>query len=252
MQVYVSLLPSMHAIDEQTEVAVVIDVLRATSVMTKALESGAKSVVTCQEIDEARELARNLQPSPLLCGERECKPIEGFNCGNSPAEYDVSTVADRDLVLTTTNGTRAIAASQQAQQMLIGSFLNLSAIVDHIKSVQRLQLVCAGTNGEVTAEDTLLAGAIIDQLIRKQVKDSAAEVELCGDDAILAHELWKQWCPGDELPTPETLAGCLAKSRGGRNLIEVGFEFDLRHCAQVNSTRTVPKRFAINPPTFGR
>ena len=252
MQVYVSLLPAMRSVDDQVDVAVVIDVLRATSVMTKAIAVGAETVITCQEIDEARALADDMPQRPLLCGERECKPIDGFDCGNSPAEYSASTVTDRTLVLTTTNGTRAIAAAQPARQMLIGSFLNLSALVRRVKSVEYLHLVCAGTNGEVTAEDTLLAGAIIDQLMQKQHKSDSKTVELCGDDAILAHQLWKQWCPSTGLPTTDALVDCLAKSRGGRNLIDVGYESDLRLCAQLDSTPIVPQRVAINPPTFAK
>ena len=273
MQIYVSLLPAMRSVDDQVDVAVVIDVLRATSVMTKAIAEGAKSVITCQEIDEARALAGDMPQRPMLCGERQCKPIEGFDCGNSPAEYDTATVTGRTLVLTTSNGTRAIAAATQASQILIGSFLNLSALVQRVKSFEHLHLVCAGTNGEVTAEDTLLAGAIIDQLMHGQlmhgqlmhgqsgpdnlaIEDSNIKysntVELCGDDAILAHQLWEQWCPGDGLPTVDTLVDCLAKSRGGRNLINVGYELDLTLCAQLDSIPVVPQRVAINPPTFAK
>ncbi len=82
---------------EHTDVAVVIDVLRATSVMATALAAGASQIVTCREISEAIVLASRITPRPLLCGERGCKPIDGFDLGNSPAEYTSAARSGSDL-----------------------------------------------------------------------------------------------------------------------------------------------------------
>lgn len=222
-----------------------IDVLRATSVMTTALANGAKQFVTCQSVDEARQLAQQMGGDALLCGERHCKPIDGFNLGNSPAEYSREVVKDRTLVLTTTNGTHAIAAAQNAQAMFAASFLNLSAVVSKIRSADSVHLVCAGTNGEITAEDVLLAGAIADRLF-KQI-----DVESVGDDTILARQLWLAWMGEESAGPNERLAQRLTQTQGGRNLIEVGYQADLARCAAIDLFDIVPQRIATEPNTFG-
>ncbi len=233
---------------ERADAAVVIDVLRATSVMVTALESGAARVLTCREVDEARTLAESLHPKPLLCGERGCKPIDGFDLGNSPAEYRPERVRGETLVLTTTNGTRAIAAVDAVPRVLIASFLNLTAVVDTIRRCGRVHLVCAGTEGRVTLEDVLLAGAI---LWKCQAIHAA---ELLDDDSVLAMQLWKSWFPRETdagvMPERVSLARRFRETRGGRNLIRVGFEADLERCAAIDASRVVPQRVSQAPPTF--
>ena len=242
MRLSVSLIPSIRPVDASTNVAVVIDVLRATSVMTTALANGAAKFITCEQIDEARELATQLSDPPLLCGERQCKPIDGFDLGNSPSEYTKSVVNDRTLLLTTTNGTIAIAAASAAKQMIVSSFLNLAVTVDHLSDAESIHLVCAGTNGQITAEDTLLAGAIVDGLSK------IGPIEF-DDDAILAQELWRSWF-GVQLPSSATLAKRFAFTQGGRNLIQVGYAADLERCAAINTISVVPERIDHSPNTF--
>ena len=246
MRLSVSLLPSLRPVDPSTEVAVVIDVLRATSVMTTALANGASKIVTCQQISEAKELASELNSelaaAPLLCGERNCEPIEGFDYGNSPSEYSLPAVKDRTLVLTTTNGTRAIAAANAAKRMIIASFLNLTATVDYLLGTESVHLVCAGTNGQITAEDVLLAGAIVDRLSKTEPVDF-------DDDAALAQGLWQSWFQKTS-PTSQTLANRLAQTQGGRNLIKVGYSLDLERCAQIDLSNVVAERIDHSPNTF--
>jgi 2-phosphosulfolactate phosphatase len=249
MQLTVSLLPSVRPVSSSTEVAVVIDVLRATSVMTTALANGAQQFVTCPSIDEARELSRELSSSlpsgTLLCGERHCKPIDGFDLGNSPAEYVSEVVQGRTLILTTTNGTLAIAAAQNAKAMIAASFLNLSAVARRLQSVRSAHLVCAGTNGQVTAEDVLLAGAIVDRL------SGQPGVDLVGDETILARELWSAWMGQVSGRPNEHLAERLTQSQGGRNLSVLGYHADLRFCADVDRYNVIPERICKAPATFG-
>lgn len=225
----------------------VIDVLRATSVMPTALMAGAASIITCREVDEAIGLVRATLPRPLLCGERECRPIEGFDLGNSPAEYSSAAVAGRTLVMTTTNGTRAIDAVTEAPRVITASFLNLSAVVNQLSGADRVHLVCAGTNGQITGEDVLLAGAVLCQC---QLVHRAKCVD---DESAIAQALWSSWGSADHadgLPSRAQLSGKLRETQGGRNLVAVGYAKDLERCAAIDSVPVVPTRMALSPPTF--
>ena len=247
MKLFVSLLPSLRPVSPSTDIAVVIDVLRATSVMATALANGAKRIITCEEIDESEMIAEMVGNKPLLCGERGCQPIPGFDLGNSPSEYTRQIVQDRALVLTTTNGTHAIAAAAPADRIITASFLNLAAAVDALEGSNEVHLVCAGTAEDITAEDTLLAGAIIHSLSNR----TAVQLELVGDEPILAAHHWRA-CFGSksEIDTA-SLAREIANSQGGRNLIAADYRDDLRLCAQLNSAPVVPERISTAPSTFG-
>jgi 2-phosphosulfolactate phosphatase len=255
MQISTSLLPRPKRIATEitgtAETAVVIDVLRATSVMATALDAGASQIVTCKEVFEAHDLAMSLSPKPLLCGERGCKPIDGFDLGNSPAEYVASRVQGRTLVLTTTNGTLAIESAADAARVIAASFLNFSAVVDSLREAESIRLICAGTEGEVTAEDVLLAGAI---LCECETRYDAAHDD---DGSMLARQLWEAWFPEQDLPPsarlpgPHQISAGLRETRGGKNLLRVGYEGDLDRCAAVDSIQVVPQRSTRSPMTFG-
>lgn len=222
------------------EVAIVIDVLRATTVATTAMAAGASAILTCSDIDEAKQLAADHSPA-LLCGERGCRPIDGFDLGNSPTEYGASVVAGRTLVMTTTNGTRAVAASSSAKRVVLGSFLNLSAIVDAVGDAASIHLVCAGTDGHITGEDVLLAGAIAEILIRRSPSADAC------DATSIAIAWWRDRVGGMDA---EKLAEALGKTRGGRNLTRVGYGDDLARCAAIDSLPVVPHRTSVSPTRF--
>ena len=102
----------------------------------------------------------------ILGGERGGLPIPGFDLGNSPAEYTRERVAGKTVVFTTTNGTRAMQRCKQASRVLLGAFVNFSAVCRELGGVEQVVLVCAGTDGHVTREDTLFAGAVVDDLAR--------------------------------------------------------------------------------------
>ncbi|MGB7327898.1 MAG: 2-phosphosulfolactate phosphatase [Rubripirellula sp.] len=233
---------------EKIDVAVVIDVLRATSVATVAIAAGATEIVTCREIADARARAlpgavdaESTAPS-LLCGERECRPIDGFQFGNSPAEYTAEKVAGQRLILTTTNGTRAVEAASSADSIMLASFLNLSAVVDAILGAGTVHVVCAGTNGMVTGEDAMLAGAIID---RCQTRLGSA---LEFDDASAMAKAW--WHARQPHPSPTSLAVAFSETAGGRNLIRVGYKSDLARCAAIDTVPLVPVRTRKSPTGF--
>src|SRR5262245_18694621 len=147
---------------------VVIDVLRATTTIIRALAAGAREVVPCLEVEEARRISSELGSAAILGGERGGVPIPGFDLGNSPAEYTRERVGGKTVVFTTTNGTRAMQRCKLAGRVLLGAFVNFSAICRELSGTDEIAIVCAGTDGHVTREDTLLAGAIVDDLCRSK------------------------------------------------------------------------------------
>ena len=163
---------------------VVFDVLRATSTMTVALTNGAKEILPCEKMEEAIA-AREADPELILAGERGGKRITSqlshsfnFDLGNSPREMKRELVFGKRIATTTTNGTHAIKACKGAQQVLIGSLLNMSALKQKILNInpKRLLLVCAGTGEKPALEDTLGAGALCNLLwpkLEKVATDSA-------------------------------------------------------------------------------
>lgn len=240
MKVWCSLLPALSTAESRVDVAVVMDVLRATSVITTALAARASEVITCLDIPDAFELAEQRSPRPLLCGERECRPIAGFDLGNSPSEYTESIVSGRSLVMTTTNGTRAIASAQDAGEIVLGSFLNLDAVVRYVAPFSSLRLICAGTDGQITGEDVLLAGAIATELA------SQHRVTFANDACDLAMRYWQAHANSGSGSLATKFAGTL----GGRNLITAGYDKDLALCAATNTTDIIPRCVARSPYRF--
>lgn len=193
--------------------------------MATALANGAASIATCEEIDDANMIAEMIRKKkPLLCGERACQKIPGFDLGNSPSEYTSDAVQDKALVLTTTNGTHAIAAAGPADRLITASFLNLHAVIELIKEMSHVHLVCAGTEGEVTAEDTLLAGAIVHGL------QAIRSIDCVGDEPFVAATFWRASFGSNLDVDSDALAEQLANSRGGRNLLSAGYAADLNSC----------------------
>lgn len=211
--------------------AVVIDVLRATTVITRALDSGASGVIVCGEIEGAFRLAQQLAPRPLLCGERNCLPIQGFDLGNSPSEYQPSTVTGKRLVMTTTNGTRAVLASTGFPQIIAAAFNNLAAVIAYLSSQTEVSIVCAGTDGEIAQEDMLLAGAIVAGLQFTSRPPNSPNAESGEQQAL---ELWSE-----HLSSGRPLFDVLCETLGGCNLKVAGYDEDIRLCAALNTTTTI-------------
>lgn len=222
-------------------VAVVIDVLRASTTIVTALESGAVAVVPVADVDAARRRAAALGGAALLGGERGGRPIAGFDLGNSPAEYTPGRVAGRTVVITTTNGTAALAACRGAREVLVGAIVNRSAVAAAARRFAAdgaaVHLVCAGTDGMVTEEDVLAAGAILE----------AADVEGAGDrlDAPAAAALaaWRAVVARGALPA--ALGEAFRRARGGANLVALGMASDLALAAALDTRRTVPRLDAV-------
>jgi 2-phosphosulfolactate phosphatase len=162
--VHVHLLPTQASPEAlRGGVAVVIDVLRATTTIVQALASGCQAIYPVEEIEDARKLAAGRHARKvLLGGERGGQPIAGFHLGNSPAEYTAEVCRGAEVIFTTTNGTRALLHAAAADQVLIAAFTNFSAVCGQLLQDSRpVHFVCAGMRGDIALEDALLAGAFI-------------------------------------------------------------------------------------------
>jgi 2-phosphosulfolactate phosphatase len=220
-------------------VAVVVDVLRATTVMVHALAAGCEAVIPCGEIDEAKAVAAKLPAgTALLGGERGGIPIPGFELGNSPGDFTPEICVGKTLVMTTTNGTRAILASLAAERVYIASFANLKATADEL-AVQLIEndrgrpahIVCAGTEGFISLEDSLLAGALVSTLTRMAFPSMAEKIPIANDEVFITH---LEWLGASQTGPVRPLAELLALGRGGRNVKRVGLGADIEAASQVD------------------
>jgi 2-phosphosulfolactate phosphatase len=233
-------LPGLFSPEElRGGIAVVIDVLRASSTIAQALFAGANAVIACGEVAEAKDIAANLPAgSCLLGGERAGVKIAGFDLGNSPSEYTPEIVQGKTMVFTTTNGTKALHRCQLAERTVIGCFANLDAVAHAVgSSGLPVHLVCAGTDGEMSAEDVLCAGAMVSDLLMFNGRSIISQ----HDANRLAYELYNS-----REHNEAQLFQALRESEGGRNLISLGYDADIEWAARRNRFNIVPE---YNPAT---
>jgi len=208
---------------------VVIDVLRASSTIVQAYENGVERILPVATLEDAKKLLPTLdRKSALLGGEREGRKIEGFDLGNSPLEYTPEAVAGKTVILSTSNGTVAIAGSAPAKEIAIACFLNLSAVVSYLVSARPKGIVvlCAGNVGQLAMEDVVCGGALVDGLERA----SRARLAM-NDGAVAARALAASMTDIGEV---------VRSSMHGRRLAELGFEADLEFCARIDAYSSVP------------
>ncbi len=147
---------------------VVIDVLRATSVIVTAISNGCREVIPVVDVDAAREIASKNKSIYLLGGERRALKIDGFDFSNSPLEYKANLVNGKKLVMTTTNGTRAIKGSVAAKNIIIGAMINAKAVSHRLIELDNdVVIVNAGTYGQFSIDDFICTGYIISLLKEK-------------------------------------------------------------------------------------
>ena len=208
--------------------AIVIDVIRATSTLVEALANGARAIIPTVSTEEAGRLASSLgRDDTLLCGERRGLKVEGFDLGNSPGEFTAEVVEGKQLVMTTTNGTRAFAAVEGADRVLAASFMNLSAVAEALDGVTSLVIACAGRENRFSLDDALCAG----MLIRSLQEGREEEMEL-NDAGRVAADLASKYRVDAEF---------LRSTAAGRALIEVGLDGDLELCASLDRHALVPE-----------
>ena len=215
MRVHVAFTPEEEA---SARVGIVVDVIRATSSIAQALSSGYERVLCCAEIAEAQALRAELGDEAVVGGERNAVVVEGFDVGASPREFAQEPKA-RTLILTTTNGTRAIlTAASRCDVVLLGSLLNLSALVHTVrKTGGDVAILCSGFKGAFALDDAYCAGRIVEALDGEP-----------SDAAIAAGVIARAW--------PDPLAGLNARTYG-----PPGLEADIEFCAQVDLLDTVPR-----------
>lgn len=211
---------------------VVIDVLRATTTIVTALSNGAREVIPVATVDFAMKVSGNIfSGMTLLGGERNTKMIEGFNLGNSPLEYKEEVIGGKTVILYTTNGTRAIVKAKFSENLLICSFNNLSAIAAHLVKINKdVEIICSGTNGFFSLEDTVCAGKLI-----AEIQNAIPGVELI-DSAKASLTLNKSY--------GKSLLKLLKETEHGKLLAENGFAEDLKYCAKLSNINIVPFFFS--------
>ncbi len=171
----------IHLYEVRNKIVVVVDILRATSCMVTAFAHGVESITPVADANECENMKLK---GYVISGERNGQIIPGFDKGNSPFEYMDESIKGLKIAFTTTNGTWAIEKSKGARQIIIGSFLNLSAITRYLlMSDQNILIVCAGWKGKINLEDSLFAGALVDKLIK--------HIEPDCDAPIIAQQLYQ-------------------------------------------------------------
>ncbi|MBA2745053.1 MAG: 2-phosphosulfolactate phosphatase [Flavisolibacter sp.] len=217
----------LHLYDVSNTIVVVIDVLRATSTIATALYNGAKEVIPVDSVERCIQLGRELQC--ITAGERDGQVADGLQYGNSSFEYPEEFISGKTLVLTTTNGTKLLhmALSRGAQEIVTGSFLNLSAVCDHLLDKKKdVILGCAAWKDKPNMEDTLLAGAVISRI------KHAFEINC--DASHMAENLYN-------LSKPDLFEFMKQNDASHyHRLMNFGLERDIRHCLTEDLANILP------------
>jgi len=213
----------------EDKLVIVIDVLRATSTMVTALANGCQSIIPVLSPEDALERRLTL-PGSLLGGERNVLPIEGFDLGNSPYDYVPEKVGGKKVIITTTNGTRAIQDASAAPMIWMASFLNMQSIVlaalrqfENSDKLQGIVIFCAGTEERFDLPDTLCAGMLIEELGGNVTLNDLGEA---------ARMLYRS--------SKNDLVGKIRDSVHGKKLIALGFERDVVYCSTQNILPIIP------------
>jgi 2-phosphosulfolactate phosphatase len=210
-------------------VVAVVDVLRATSTITEAVANGARRILPASDMDDALRLAQMFGRSEvLLCGERGARKIEGFDLGNSPLEFTSAAVADKLVVMTTTNGTPALVAGEAADRCIVASFLNISAAArDLAASGKPIVILCSGREGRFSLDDALFAGSLIRVL--RGGKPSRVRMN---DAALAAAALERRY--------RSHLAAVIAQTAAAQQIVEAGHTEDIAYCLTRDRHDVVP------------
>ncbi len=225
---YTSLSPALlHLYNVRDCVVVVIDILRATSTIATALYNGAKSIIPVDSVEKCMRLGRDMEC--ITAGERDGKIAEGLQYGNSSFDYPRNFIEGKILVLTTTNGTKLLhmAVAKGATEIITGSFLNFSAVCDHlIKEKKNVILACAGWKDKVNIEDTLFAGAVV-----SRIKE---HFEINCDASQMANCLYNN--------AKDDLYEFMKKNDASHyhRLTNFGLEKDIRHCLTEDLANVLP------------
>ena len=211
---------------EDFQVVVVIDVLRATSAICTAFHHGVKKIIPVSKLGEAIEYK---EKGYIVAAERKGKIVPGFDYGNSPFTYMNQNLKNKTLVLTTTNGTRAINTAKNVESLIIGSIINLNAVCNHLIELKKnVLLLCSGWQNKFCLEDTICAGAITDQLLK------SGDFLIENDSSIASKYLF--------LSAKDNYFGYLKASSHRKRLKKLNLNQDIKYCLTPNQTNVVPRR----------
>lgn len=205
---------------------VVIDVLRATSVMVTALKNGCEKVIPVKEVDEAIEIAKNDRSRYILGGERNALKIEGFDYSNSPLEYTKDVIEGKTVIMTTTNGTQAIKNAECAERIIIASMINGQAVADEIvKENKDVVFINAGTYGQFSMDDFITSGYIISR-IKEKISVKLTDI---ATTSLYIYDNNKD------------IISFVKGATHYKRILELGLEDDLEYCLSKDITDIVPE-----------
>jgi 2-phosphosulfolactate phosphatase len=211
------------------DVYIVIDVIRATTTLTTIVERGASYVLIADTLEQAQQAAQRV-PGRLLCGERNALPLPGFDYGNSPVQFSQLDLTGRELILSTTNGTRAFFACPEQSTRLAGCFYNAEAacaqaLYDAEERQGNIAIVCAAEKGNFALDDATCAGYLALELQRQH------PVLQVHESALAATALYHTYTP------PKLLEYC----NSARSVRRAGLQEDLDFCMRVSQSSFVPQ-----------
>ncbi|NLS44575.1 MAG: 2-phosphosulfolactate phosphatase [Firmicutes bacterium] len=208
---------------------IVIDVLRAGTCIANAIANGCNGVIPTVSVEEAMDISRAyVRDDYLLCGERKSQKIEGFDLGNSPLEFSKDRVQGKKLIMTTTNGTKAIRLVKAAYEVIVGGFWNISACCEVAVGLKKdILIVCAGQDGNFAMEDAICAGGFAERF------NTLMPGDIEGTDGYhTAHLLYNT--------LQNQLEKALSQTTHGQNLINAGFGMDVTAASKIDCVQVVP------------
>lgn len=217
----------VKGVDLKNSIAIVCDVLRASSTIITALENGCLRIIPVEKVEQAFERAKGYNKNGILIGgERRGRPVDGFELGNSPSQYKRTVVQNKTVIFTTTNGTKALHFAHSAQDVLVLAFLNMSAIFRYIINKESdINIIAAGANGDNSLEDSVCCGLLIHKLLK--------------NNQFLLNDLTEETYSNSKKYFTN-ISDLLHKSRHGKYLKKIGYEGDLNFCSHVDSSDVVP------------
>jgi len=223
--------PSAVPAEAPTRVVVVIDVLRASTTIAVALANGARTVIPLESSDAVVTRAKAFERADVrMAGERRMRPIPGFDLGNSPREFTRDAVEGKTVLMTTSNGTHAIAASQGARDVIVGSYVNFSAVSTVLRTALRgntdIAIVCAGREHQFALEDAACAGRYVYHVTKRM---SNVDTNDAAQACVLLDRKYA-----------DNVLRLFDASEHGRALRAAGYGDDLPACAEIDSYPIIP------------
>ncbi|MDX9695512.1 MAG: 2-phosphosulfolactate phosphatase [Bacteroidales bacterium] len=224
-KIQVCLIPSLFKLyDQKDKVIVIVDIFRATSIICTMFMNGASKVIPVESLEIAK---RYKDKGFLVAAERNGKKIDFADFGNSPFEFTLEKIQDKTIVYSTTNGTQTINLCNNNEVVLIGSFLNISALANYLINLKKdVIILCSGWEGDFCLEDMVFAGALSEKLIKSQ------QFCLYNDAAVISMDNWSF--------AKSNIENYLKKSFQYKRLEKLGMVEIIRYCLTLDETEVIP------------